>query len=127
MAYNPFSKYLGHVIGDGQCVEVVKLICGCPQTALWKRGALVKGIPILPGTAIATFDPPNAELPNGRYGNHEDGRSHAAVYLGQDLEGLRVLDQWAGEHAKPCHERKIWFDDKRTNVNNGNKFYVIES
>ena len=125
MAYNPFSKYLGHVIGDGQCVEVVKLICGCPQTALWKRGALVKGIPILPGTAIATFDPPNAELPNGRYGNHEDGRSHAAVYLGQDLEGLRVLDAWLGQ---PCHERVIRFQGKTPGVkdsNNGDKFYII--
>ena len=123
MAYNPFSKYLGHVIGDGQCVEVVKLICGCPQTALWKRGALVKGIPILPGTAIATFDPPSQQFPNGHYGNHTDLRSHAAIYLGQDATGLRVLDQWV---TQPFHERVIKFDDAKKDVNNGNKFYVIE-
>ena len=41
-----------------------------------------------PGTAIATFDP------DGRYGNHTDGRSHAAIYLGQDATGIRVIDQW---------------------------------
>jgi hypothetical protein len=122
MAYNPFSKYIGHVIGDGQCVEVVKMICGCPQTALWKRGALVKGVAILPGTAIATFDPPSEQFPDGHYGNHTDGQSHAAVYLGETPAGLRVLDQWL---TQPCHERIIHFDDTRTNVNNGNKFYVI--
>jgi len=123
MAYNPFSKYLGKVIGDGQCVEVVKLICGCPQTALWKRGALVKGIPILPGTAIATFAPPSEAHPKGMYENDTHGRSHAAVYLGQDADGIRVIDQWL---TQPCHERKIHFDDSRTNVNNANKFYIIE-
>jgi hypothetical protein len=125
MAYNPFSKYLGKVIGDGQCVEVVKLICGCPQTALWKRGALVKGIPILPGTAIATFDPPSAEFPNGRYGNHTDGRSHAAIYLGQDADGIRVADQWLGQ---PFHERVIRFrsDPAAKPVNSAQFFYVIE-
>jgi hypothetical protein len=123
--YNPFSKYLGHVIGDGQCVALVKLICGCPQTALWKRGALVKGIPILPGTAIATFAPPSAEHPHGLYENDTHGRSHAALYLGQDAVGIRVLDQWIGQ---PAHERVIRFKagQNTTKANDGDAFYVIE-
>lgn len=41
---------------------------------------------MVPGTAIATFDP------SGKYGNHTDGRSHAAIYLGQDATGIQVLD-----------------------------------
>lgn len=58
-----------------------------PHTAAWQRGALVKGnVNMVPGTAIATFDP------SGKYGNHTDGRSHAAIYLGQDATGIQVLD-----------------------------------
>ena len=40
------------------------------------------------GTVIALFDP------EGHYGNHTDGTSHAAIYMGQDSTGLRVIDQW---------------------------------
>jgi hypothetical protein len=41
-----------------------------------------------PGTIIALFDP------DGGYGNHKDGRSHAAIYMGQDSRGIHVIDQW---------------------------------
>jgi hypothetical protein len=54
-------------------------------------------------TVIATFDS------NARYGNHLDGRSHAAIYPGQDLTGIRVLDQWNGHSQQPVHERIIRF------------------
>ena len=118
--YVGLEKYLGKVIGSGQCVEFVKLATGAPQTSGWKRGQLVKGNPIPMGTAIATFDP------DGKYGNHEDGTSHAAILLSQDARGLRVLDQWAGTHPSPVHERVIAFDDLKTPVNNGNNFFVIE-
>lgn len=37
---------------------------------------------IRPGTAIATFDS------NGRY------IGHAAIYLGQNAQGIQVIDQW---------------------------------
>ncbi|WP_226991913.1 BPSL0067 family protein [Cronobacter condimenti] len=53
--------------------------------------ALVKGNKSLaPGTVIATFDE------SGRFGNHTDGRSQAAIYLGQNVHGMIVLDQWMG-------------------------------
>jgi hypothetical protein len=121
--YNAFSKYLGKVIGDGQCVAAVKEICGCPATIQWKRGAFVKGSNILPGTAIATFDPPSEKFPYGHYANNTTGKSHAAIYLGQDAKGLRVADQWLG---KELHERILHFDDSKTDVNNANKFWVID-
>jgi hypothetical protein len=70
-----------------------------PRTVAWKRGELVKGnMTIAPGTAIATFDA------DGRYGNHTDGRSHAAIYLGQDASGIQVLDQWVGHRIV----RDVW-------------------
>ena len=83
------EKYLGQSVGDGECVAFVRAAAHVPQTALWRRGRLAKGDATVPrGAAIATFDP------DGRYGNHTDGRSHAAIYLSQDEHGLTVLDQW---------------------------------
>lgn len=62
-----------------------------PASSLWKQGEKGRGnVAIIPGTVIATFDP------GGHYGNHKDGRSHAAVYLGQNAIGIQVLDQWKG-------------------------------
>lgn len=123
--YSPFAKFLGKIVGTGQCVAFVQAACEAPQTVLWKRGAHVKGIALLPGTAIATFDPPSAEHPNGKYGNYVDGRSHAALYLSQDATGIRVLDQWGGQ---PVHERVIRFKagTEGTPANDGNAFYVID-
>lgn len=126
MPYNALESFLGKIVGDGQCVALVKAACGTPQTALWNRGALVKGMTISVGTAIATFDPPSAEFPNGRYGNHTDGRSHAAVYLSQDLVGIQVIDQWV---TQPAHRRTIRFQGNTPGAkdsNNGDKFYVIQ-
>lgn len=119
--YVGLEKYLGKVVGSGQCVEFVKLATGAPQTAGWKRGKRVKGNDIPSGTAIATFDD------DGHYGNHTDGRSHAAILLAQNHDGLHVMDSWLGQ---PVHERLIYFGGrpggKPGDVNNGDKFFVIE-
>ena len=113
----PEVAMYGHAVGTGQCVAYVQAVAGAPLTAHWRRGQVAKGNPITPGTAIATFDD------DGTYGNHTDGRSHAAIYLGQDTNGLQVLDQWLGQ---PVHFRTIVFGHPLP-VNDGNKFYVIES
>ena len=61
-----------------------------PQTALWKKGALVKGNKdIQPGTAIATFGK------DERYASHSTG-NHAALYVGQDATGIFVVEQYKG-------------------------------
>jgi len=94
----------------------------------WESRELVKGnISIRPGTAIATFDG------DGHYGNHTDGRSHAAMYLGQDAEGIHVIDQWnvwdhgrLVKHIAP-HERIIRFNNpKAQSINQGENYYVVE-
>jgi hypothetical protein len=116
IATNPAS-YAGQAVGTGQCVAFVQTASLAPFTHLWKQGALVKGnTTIATGTAIATFDP------NGTYGNHTDGTSHAAIYTGQDDTGLHVWDQWTGQ---PVHQRVIRYGEPKP-VNDGNKFYVIE-
>jgi hypothetical protein len=75
------SSFIGQMVGDGQCVAYVQRASDAPQTALWRRGALVKGSNTPQGTAIATFDP------TGVYGNHVDGRSHAAIFHEQFPRG----------------------------------------
>ncbi|UXY09462.1 BPSL0067 family protein [Kosakonia sp. ML.JS2a] len=124
--------YIGQSVGSGQCVAFTQKAANMPRTANWKRGALVKGnMNIAPGTAIATFDD------NGQYGNHTDGRSHAAIYMGQDDTGIEVLDQWVGhstdpvtgaKKAKPMpvSSRHIHFYAQPRAENVGGNYYVVE-
>jgi hypothetical protein len=121
--------YVGQSVGNGQCVAYTQKAANMPRTVAWKRGELVKGnMTIAPGTAIATFDA------DGRYGNHTDGRSHAAIYLGQDASGIQVLDQWVGHRIqgrlvvapKPVSKRTIKFLKTPRIENNGDNYYVVE-
>ena len=112
------SSFVGQPVGNEQCVAYVQAACGAPNTAQWRRGALVKGNPVPQGTAIATFDP------DGTYGNHTDGRSHAAVFHEELPEGLLVWDQWLHHPVTP---RVIHFrNGTGAAVNDGDQFYVIE-
>lgn len=122
MAYvsTTYQRYLGgKAISTGHCVPLVREACGAPHTSEWKRGQLVRNALCESGTAIATFDS------NGKYGNHTDGRSHAAILVAIDTDGLRVVDQWIGQ---PPQERLIRFKGGREGnaVNDGDMFYVIE-
>ncbi|MGE0417864.1 MAG: BPSL0067 family protein [Acetobacteraceae bacterium] len=112
------ESYVGRSVGSGQCVAFVQEASGAPHTSRWKAGPFVKGATLERGTAIATFDP------NGTYGNHIDGRSHAAIYLDQDDVGLRVLDQWRDNPVHPVSERVIRFNGTLP-VNDGDHFRVI--
>jgi hypothetical protein len=108
----------GRTFGTGHCVPFVREVTGAPITTQWRRGDPVRGSDLAPGTAIATFDP------NGRYGNHVDLRSHAAILLSVNDDGLLVMDQWLNQ---PVHERVIRYrngNDKP--ANDGDAYYVIE-
>lgn len=127
IASNP-RQWIGHPqVGSGECVPLVQRATGAPRTAEWRQGEPVQGnLTLAPGTAIATFDS------NGRYGNHTDGASHAAIYLGQSEEGIRVIDQWNerrnGEivRRKSPDERIIRFDNPRGHlVDQGGSYYVV--
>ncbi|MBB5501370.1 BPSL0067 family protein [Paraburkholderia sp. MM5384-R2] len=112
----------GHLVGNGQCVTLVHAVVKIPPSSLWKKGDRVQGnVLIHKGTVIATFDS------NGRYGNHTNGTSHAAIYLGQTLAGITVIDQWNGHTKQPPHRRTIHFRrGKGSPVNDGSRYYVVE-
>jgi hypothetical protein len=117
-ASNP-SRYIGDVIGNGHCVRYVQSVAEMPHTSEWRRGVKVRGSNIEPGTVIATFGE------DGRYENRTDGASHAAIFIAELADGIRVSDQWRGH---PVAERTIWFrngDGKK--VNDGDQFYVVEA
>jgi hypothetical protein len=114
------DRYAGQSVGDGQCVAFVRAAADAPHTSTWQRGDHVRrtfGIP--KGTAIATFDA------DGRYGNHPDGRSHAAILIARQDDGLLVWDQW---RLHPVQQRVIRFRGGAGDaVNDGDSFHVIEA
>lgn len=132
MAYVALApeKYLGKSVGNGQCVAFARAAAAIGPTMSWRKGVLVRGAPLVAGTAIATF---NAD---GQYENDASGRSHATIYLGQDAVGIIVLDQWAERkrapdgtvtmHLQPVHRRIIRFQDNAKAVNDGRNYYVID-
>ncbi|OWA49887.1 hypothetical protein BV898_14423 [Hypsibius exemplaris] len=95
-----------------ECVGLIKLKCGAPQTTRWRKGAAVTAS-TPPGTAIATFC--NAD---GSY------RGHAAIFIGPAAAGgLDVYDQWATQSA---WRRVIRLKNDGCNSNNAAAFFVIE-
>jgi hypothetical protein len=113
------SGFVGQPVGNEQCVAFVQAASGAPNTSRWRRGTLVKNNLVARGTAIATFDP------DGTYGNHTDGRSHAAILHEQLPEGLLVWDQWLNHPVAP---RIVHFrHGAGAAVNDGDQFYVIEA
>ena len=118
VAANPNAR-LGEVVGH--CLPHVQRTAGVPHSSRMRKGehVLSAGNDLPKGIAIATFDP------DGKYGNHVDGRSHAAVLLERVPEGLRVIDCWVG---RPVGERII--RDKRgvgPAADDASKYYVIEA
>jgi hypothetical protein len=117
IAHN-YDRYYGQVFGNGHCVPFVRDCSGAPHTSQWRRGDPAKGGNLAEGTVIATFDP------NGKYGNHTDGRSHAAIFLAETEQGLLVVDQWIGH---PVDQRTLRFRDGSGHaVNDADRFYVVE-
>lgn len=113
------------LVGDGQCVALIHAVANIPATLSWRQGEQVKGNPhIMPGTIIATFDN------NGRYGNHTNGTSHAAIFLRRTPSGIVVIDRWnAAEpaNAHPPQERTIRLNSHFSKkVDQGEKYYVVQ-
>ena len=114
------ERYVGHKpIGTGHCVPLVREATGAPITTQWRRGDPVHGSNLAPGTAIASFDS------NARYGNHVDGRSHAAILLAQYDDGsILVLDQWIGQ--EPAQRVIRHRSGQGDAANDASRFYVVE-
>lgn len=113
------------MVGNHQCVALVRHYAGAPATLAWKQGAAVLGNRLLrKGTAIATFI-------NGKYANHPQG-NHAALYMGQTLDGILVMDQWTGKRLSIVTSRTLRSKGQYKNgldidpSNNADAFFVIE-
>lgn len=86
--YNSVELLQGQpLVGDGECVTLVKKYAHLSNAATWHASKKVWGNTSIPkGTAIATFF-------NGRWPGKSKG-NHAAFYLGQYARGIWVMDQW---------------------------------
>jgi hypothetical protein len=112
-------------VGGGACARLVQVYAKAPEAASWKEGEVVKGSKtIVKGTAIATFV-------NGVYPNKSTG-NHAALYISQDANGIKVMDQWKGDSKPKVSSRVLRFKGKKTDgtyvdpSNNGDAFSVIK-
>ena len=116
-----YARYIGRSVGSGQCVALVQAANpSIGPTRNWQSGVPVQGnTELRSGTIIATFDS------SDRYANALDGRSHAAIYLGQNERGIQVMDQWAGNTATA---RTIpWTNPSGVVANTGTAFRVVQS
>ena len=115
------GKAYANAAGNTECVEFIRQTLGAPQTALWREGVKVKkGSVIDAGTAIATFV-------NKKYPQTGSTGKHAAIYVGQNGNGIQVLDQWASQGmVKPRTIRWVPVSPHPSPSNDGNAFSVIE-
>lgn len=111
-SYNDGKHSYVNSEGNAECVEFVKQTMGSGSATQWEPGrAITADMAIAKGTAIATFV-------NGKYSGH------AAVVIEVNKSGIVVLDQW---NRKPIvSQRTIYFDDKRSLVNNGNNYSTVK-
>ena len=110
------QSYAGTVVGDGECVSLIKLCSQAPDTAQWSGGEKVLSKApgsITPGTIIATFK-------NGKYPSTTG--YHAAIYISHSNQGIWVWDQWAG---KAVHQRLIRVRHDKAAASNSAQAYRI--
>jgi hypothetical protein len=114
---NP-ARFANTVVGDGQCVSLIKSCSSAPNTSNWRPGAKILDYPsnsLTKGTIIATFK-------NGRYPNKNG--YHAAIYMRHDASGIWVWDQWLG---KPVHQRLIRIrHDRAEPANTAQAYRVVQ-
>jgi hypothetical protein len=110
-----YNQYNGQSVGSGQCVALAQATSDVGLTSTWVPGEQVQGASdIATGTVIATFGE------DGTYTN-TPGQSHTAIYLGQNDQGIQVMDQWSGQ---PAHYRTIpWTTSNQ--YESGSQFYVV--
>lgn len=124
--YRDVDNLVGEkVVGNGQCVELVKKFTDAGVTSGWREGGIVVGNGLLAkGTAIATFV-------KGRYPSRPHG-NHAAFFVRQGVNGIHVVDQWLSKDKVEIGERFIKCKGKNKDgsfkdpSNNADAFSVIE-
>jgi hypothetical protein len=103
-----------------ECVTFIQQATGAPVTKTWKQGQKIRkgdhSVPV--GTVIATFV-------DGHYSTLGRSNQHAAVYLGQDEQGIWVLNQHNGT-KKVVVERIPWMPRSSGLSNDGKAFSVVK-
>ncbi|MEI2454442.1 BPSL0067 family protein [Lysobacter firmicutimachus] len=109
--------------GVNWCAELIKVWYQAPHTTAWRAGRrLVPGLPLVPGTAIATFDA------NGRF--PQNGIAHAAIFVRytRNGDGIVVVDQWR-ERSTLQYRSLAWervdADPHVSYVNSAKNFFTI--
>ena len=127
------SAFHGRAIGGNfQCAALVKALTpGLPHASQWQRGTKVRGTPLIPvGTPIAIFNFYGHNGTNG-YGaagltGGVPGRSHAAIYLGQDANGIKVLHQYTTSGG-PIVSTIPWDSWGKYGQKGGDRYYIIKN
>lgn len=115
--HNPVRHKGKTPVGTGECAVLPQWFnSAIPHTCHWKRGGPVKGRVLIPGTVIATFNS------NGDYVNRHG--FHTALYVGQDAQGIKVIEQFSSLPAIRLH--KYHFGDPTSMENNADNYYVVE-
>jgi hypothetical protein len=91
---NP-TKYIGKLIGTGECVSFPQTILGMPRTASWKMGPRADQLGNIPVGAVLA-----SGWVNGKYTSKSSG-NHVVVFLSRSGSSIRVLDQWAKRSNRP--------------------------
>ena len=111
--------------GKTECVEfITQTLMPGVNTSHWREGIKVRRLktgerdPVARGTAIATFV-------DGIYPKIGDTGMHAAIYLGQNAEGIQVMDQWRSQ-GKVLPRTIPWIPRRPGFSNDGNTFSVID-
>lgn len=111
------EHYQGKRVGSGESVAFVQAAAGAPSTGIWTAGVRVmRASPgtIAKGTVIAT-------MVDGQYSSTGN---HAAIYLGHDMGGIQVMDQWVGQAVQ---NRLITPNAGQGGASNdADAFYVVE-
>ncbi|ALN83082.1 BPSL0067 family protein [Lysobacter antibioticus] len=105
------------------CAELIKVWFKAPHTTAWRAGRRLKpGLPLQPGTAIATFNE------KGLF--PQDGIAHAAIFVHytRSGDGIVVIDQWP-QYSVVRTRTLAWDyndgDFHRSYVNSAKNFFTI--
>jgi hypothetical protein len=98
---------------------------GCPSHVGLEAGRSGAGEP------FAAQGHGHCHIPQCKYANQQQG-NHAALYMGQTLDGILVMDQWRGKRLGIVTSRTLRSKGQYKNglhidpSNNADAFFVIE-
>ena len=111
MPYIARADYAKPIVGNGECVTLVRHLAGARASSLWREGDKVPDLlekdGIAKGTVIATFV-------NGRYQNLRQG-NHAALFIRRVPGGIEIFDQWRNHQPSA---RVIYFGRSAAGASN---------